>query len=151
MLIRMSFQVIFKLDKYGNGKEIRLENLGATTNPSFLNFTQDMFRHVCILAGCDYLDSLQGMGIKKAHALLKRFRTMDRVLLRLSVFNTCQVFAYLRKNSNFFLPDDYETNFRKADLTFQHQRVFDHVNNVVVPLYPLPEDFEFDTTDFLGP
>lgn len=68
------------MDKYGNGKEIKLVNLGATKNPSYLNFTLRMFRQVCILAGCDYLQSISGMGIKKAHSLIKQFRSIELVI-----------------------------------------------------------------------
>ena len=38
-----------------------------------------MFRHMCILAGCDYLPAMHGVGVKKAYGLLKKYRTVERV------------------------------------------------------------------------
>ena len=32
-----------------------------------------------MLSGCDYLPSLPGVGIKTAHKLLRRFRTVEKV------------------------------------------------------------------------
>lgn len=34
---------------------------------------------MCILAGCDFLPSIPGIGIYKAHAVVKKYRNMDRV------------------------------------------------------------------------
>jgi 5'-3' exonuclease len=31
------------------------------------------------LSGCDYLQSLPGMGLKRAHALIKKFKSYDKV------------------------------------------------------------------------
>ncbi len=45
-------------------------------------------------------------------------------------------------------PDSYEEEFKKADLTFLHQRVWDPVNKVVIPLTPLPPNLD---CDFIGP
>jgi exonuclease-1 len=72
-------QVIFKLNKEGNGEEINMNRLGETTSPSFHNFTHAMFRQVCILAGCDYLPSIPGMGVKKAHGLVKKYGSAEKV------------------------------------------------------------------------
>ena len=34
---------------------------------------------MCILAGCDFLKALPGIGIKKAHAHIRKFKTFVRV------------------------------------------------------------------------
>jgi hypothetical protein len=34
---------------------------------------------MCILAGCDYLPSLPGMGIKRAHSFIRRFKSAKGV------------------------------------------------------------------------
>jgi exonuclease-1 len=78
-LIPSTFQIIFKLDKHGNGKEIRLSDLGASKELDFVNFTSQMLRHMCILSGCDYIDSITGLGPKKAHAFIKKFRDINKV------------------------------------------------------------------------
>jgi len=35
---------------------------------------------MCVLAGCDYLPSLPGLGIKTAFKLVKSYRTIDNVM-----------------------------------------------------------------------
>jgi exonuclease-1 len=112
-------QVLFKMDGDGNGKEILLSDLGQNTPLRFNNFTQDMFRQMCILSGCDYLPSITGLGVKKAHGLLSKYRTMDRV------------FRFLRNDRNFVVPPEYEEAFERAERTFLHQSVYDHINQRV--------------------
>jgi exonuclease-1 len=44
--------------------ETRLGRLGQASDPSFVDWTRDQFLHFCILCGCDYLDSVPGVGPK---------------------------------------------------------------------------------------
>jgi len=99
----------------------------------------EMFRQVCILAGCDYLQSISGLGIKRAHAIMKKYRSVDKVI------------SALRIDPNFIVPEDYEEQFRKAELTFLHQRVFDPDKQSIVPLTSFPAHFDEESFDFLGP
>ncbi len=73
------------MDDHGNGKEIKLERLSAAKEINFTHFTQTMFRHVCILSGCDYSPSIPGLGLKKAHALVKKYKSIDRVKISLYI------------------------------------------------------------------
>ncbi len=34
---------------------------------------------MCILSGCDYVASIPGLGIKKAHALIQRYGSANKV------------------------------------------------------------------------
>ena len=36
---------------------------------------------MCVLAGCDFLPSVPGIGIARAHALVSKYRNLDRVSL----------------------------------------------------------------------
>jgi exonuclease-1 len=69
------------MDHNGNGELIQLDDLGAVPEPNFGGFTQDMFRHICMLSGCDYLPNIPGLGLKTAHALMLRHRDVNKVLL----------------------------------------------------------------------
>ena len=60
----------FKMDKSGNGYEIDLVNLEKVSELDFKSFTGDMFMKMAVLSGCDYIDSIKGIGIKKAHKLV---------------------------------------------------------------------------------
>lgn len=77
----LNFQIIYKMDKYGQGMEFRYSNLHQNRDLSFTGFSKQMVLEMCILSGCDYLQSLPGMGLKKAHALLKKFKKYDKVIL----------------------------------------------------------------------
>ena len=50
---------------------------------SFAGFTPDQFLEMCVMSGCDYLPSLPGVGIKRAHGLLRRFRSYSKALRNL--------------------------------------------------------------------
>ncbi len=80
------------MDDHGNGKEIKLERLSAAKEINFTHFTQTMFRHVCILSGCDYSPSIPGLGLKKAHALVKKYKSIDRV--KTSLYISMDIFIY---------------------------------------------------------
>ena len=63
-------QVLFKMDCNGDGVIIRLDQLSEVKPVA--DFTRQNFRHMCILAGCDYLPSVPGLGLSTACKLLKR-------------------------------------------------------------------------------
>eukprot|EP00850_Spirogloea_muscicola_P020297 SM000212S06890 [mRNA] locus=s212:77575:81778:- [translate_table: standard] len=91
-------KVLFKMDKMGQGLEIQYSQIVRASELNFTNFTHQMFLETCILSGCDYLSSLQGMGVKRAHGLMRRFKSYDKVIRSLR-FNGVTI------------PDDYEANF----------------------------------------
>lgn len=77
------------MDKFGQGVEFRYARLQQNKELNFSGFTKQMVLEMCILSGCDYLRSLPGLGIKKAHALVKKFQSYDKVRSHCeSVFNT---------------------------------------------------------------
>ena len=68
------------MDKFGNGKEIDLNRLTECTSPmSYANFNMEMFRQMCILSGCDYLSSISGFGLRKAHSLISIHKSATKV------------------------------------------------------------------------
>uniref|UniRef100_A0A803MR40 Exonuclease 1 n=1 Tax=Chenopodium quinoa TaxID=63459 RepID=A0A803MR40_CHEQI len=72
--------IIFKMDRFGNGEEIIIDKVFNSTEikPSFRNFNTNLFIDMCVLAGCDFLPSIPGIGIVKAHALVSKYRNIDR-------------------------------------------------------------------------
>ena len=104
---------------------------------------------MCILSGCDYLAPLGGIGLKTLHKYFLKYKTLDRVL------------CALRRESNKLITKDYETEFLKAELTFQHQTVYCPIEKCSVNLNPIPEnitlnmeietDEAFSDLNFLGP
>ncbi|GKU94313.1 hypothetical protein SLEP1_g7827 [Rubroshorea leprosula] len=120
-------RVIFKMDKFGQGVEFKHSTLQQNKELSFSGFTKQMLLEMCILSGCDYLQSLPGMGLKKAHALIKKFKSYDKVIKHL-------------RYSSVSVPPLYEESFRKALLTFQHQRVYDLITEDIVHLSEITSD-----------
>ncbi|GFP91242.1 exonuclease 1 [Phtheirospermum japonicum] len=114
-------RIIYKMDKFGQGVEFKNEMLQYNKELNLVGFNQMMLLEMCILSGCDYLQSLPGMGLKKAHALIKKFKNHQNVIKHL-------------KYSNIEVSPLYEESFRKAILTFRHQRVYDPVSEEIVHL-----------------
>lgn len=130
-------RIIYKMDKFGQGLEFQYSKLHQNKELSLTGFTKQMLLEMCILSGCDYLQSLPGMGLKKAHALIKKFKSYDKVIKHLR-YNTAAVSPM------------YEESFRKAIMTFQHQRVYDLMTEDLVHLSEL-SDCGSQDLDFLGP
>ncbi|KAH6559636.1 hypothetical protein KP509_1Z001400 [Ceratopteris richardii] len=130
-------KVLFKMDKFGQGVELQYSNLAKNVDINLTSFTKQMIVEMCILTGCDYLPSLQGMGIKRAHSLMRRFRSYQKVIKHL-------------KYNGVSVPASYEDAFSKAIITFHHQWVYDPACEDIVHLTPLTSDLSH-CLDFLGP
>ena len=74
-------QVILKMDKQGNGLEIDQSNMGRCRSLGNV-FTEEKFRYMCILSGCDYLASIHGIGLGKACKLLRLAKDPDILKVR---------------------------------------------------------------------
>uniref|UniRef100_A0A6N2KG95 Exonuclease 1 n=1 Tax=Salix viminalis TaxID=40686 RepID=A0A6N2KG95_SALVM len=130
-------RIIFKMDKYGQGVEFQNSRLQQNKDISFVGFTNEMLLEMCIFSGCDYQQSLPGMGLKRAHALITKFKSYDKVIKHL-------------RYSTMSVPPLYEESFKKAILTFRHQRVYDPTMKDIVHLFDLPDNIDNDL-EFLGP
>ncbi|OAE29750.1 hypothetical protein AXG93_3884s1460 [Marchantia polymorpha subsp. ruderalis] len=108
-------RVLFKMDKSGHGEEFQYSDLVRNKDLNFTNFTKQMVLEMCIMSGCDYLPSLPGMGVKRAHGLMRRFKSYEKVIRHL-------------RFSGITIPSDYEELFGRAILTFRHQRVYDPIS-----------------------
>lgn len=68
-------KVFYKMDANGNGKEISLEDIKTVrgdVSPDIWSY--NIFLSTCIFAGCDYLNSIRGIGFKKAYKLMGEMR-----------------------------------------------------------------------------
>lgn len=73
---------LFKMDKNGQGFEVDLDDLKLVEEMNFRNFTLDMLLITCVLSGCDYLESIKGIGFKKAHKLVYETGSDIKMLFR---------------------------------------------------------------------
>ncbi|CAO1631102.1 unnamed protein product [Parajaminaea phylloscopi] len=134
-------RVLFKMDADGRCIEIQQANLTACKRLSFVGWTTDLFRQMAILSGCDYLPSIQGLGLKNAHKLLQRHKSVRRAL------------QAVRLEGKLRVPPDYQSQFEQAEKTFLHQRVWDPRNQCLSLLQPL-ETCDLDNSailHYIGP
>jgi exonuclease 1 len=104
-------KVLFKMDKQGYGTEIDLSKLQECEG--FTTFTDEMLLTTCIVSGCDYIDSIKGIGFKKAHKLVLEHGADIKTILKV-----------IRREGKFLVPQDYEKTYEKALLTFKFQLVY---------------------------
>ncbi|MED6194867.1 hypothetical protein PIB30_032523 [Stylosanthes scabra] len=136
--------IIFKMDREGNGERIEIEKVfsAKSTRPSFRKFDMKHFTGMCVLAGCDFLPSVPGIGIARAHALVSKYQNLDRVM------------TVLKFEKGDQMPEDYAKSFKEAIAVFQHARIYDPNAKELKHMKPLPQGFlkSLDgTLDFLGP
>lgn len=135
----------FKMDRNGNGFEIDLDNLNEVKEYDFKGFKDDMLLTMCILSGCDYLDSVRGVGFKKAYKLVQECgENLDEIL------------QLIRREPKFVIPNNYEQNFEKALLTFKFQLVYCPIQKDLVHLHDPSKHplgsllINYPNLDFLG-
>ncbi|CAN2391590.1 Exonuclease 1, partial [Pristimantis euphronides] len=134
--------VILKMDKFGNGLEIDQDRFGMCKHLGDV-FTEEKFRHMCILSGCDYLPSIHGIGLARASKLLKIANNPDitQVIKKIG--------QYLK--TSITVPDGYIEGFIRANNTFLYQLVFDPVKRKLVPLSPYEDGIHPKELSYAGP
>ncbi|CAI5500466.1 unnamed protein product [Closterium sp. Naga37s-1] len=132
-------RVLFKMDHMGHGDEIVYANIGQSQELALADFIPQMVLEMCILSGCDYLDSLPKVGLKTAHDWIRRHRNYQSAL------------AVAKLNGR-VVPEEYEGAFEQALLTFLHHRVYHLADELMTHVNPLPPTLGPDTDlSFLGP
>ncbi|KAJ6582898.1 exodeoxyribonuclease 1 [Mycena vulgaris] len=101
-------------------------------------WSDTQFRAMAILSGCDYLPSIPGIGLKTAHTLLRKWKTIEQVL---------RAVAMEGKKS---IPRKYIQSFRLAEKCFLHQRVYDPLQQKLVHLSEPDEDWDDEADAYVG-
>lgn len=136
LLVFGAKRLLTKLDQYGDCIEINRADFTACREISLVGWSDTEFRRMAILSGCDYLASINRMGLKSAYRLVRKHKTIEKILRMLSF------------DGQYHVPPGYLEAFYKAELTFLHQRVFCPLKNDIVMMTDLqadaqPEDFSF--------
>ena len=133
--------VIFKMDLTGRAQEVSFDNFDRIK--SIRGFTPELFRHMCILSGCDYLPSVKGVGLVKACKALKLSKSKD----------SYQVASRLHQYIKGLSPVDpsYGAEFERADKTFLYQFIFDPRERKLKPLNNYPDTIDPTELEFAGP
>ncbi|KAL7331777.1 Rad2 nuclease [Mucor circinelloides] len=131
-------KIIYKMNLYGQGTEISMDQVINNENSVFYNYDIETIRHICILSGCDYLPSIKKVGLKTILNRYERIKDTDRILCNLQ---------YKYKKD---IPPGYFEKFYLANLGFLHQWVYDIDEKNYVRLNPLPEECSDDDIKLLG-
>ncbi|KAK9330538.1 hypothetical protein V1520DRAFT_340411 [Lipomyces starkeyi] len=128
--------LLTKLNDYGECVVIRRERFSSSTEIDLTSFSDALFRHMAIFAGCDYTPGIPNIGLRKAHMYLRRYKSADRAL------------KFMRLEGKITVPPGFIADFERADKTFQYQRVFCPIQQKVVmwnePADPLPEQLDYN-------
>ena len=79
-------KVFYKMDGNGDGFEIDMDQLERAKKPSFEGFTKKDLLLSCVIGGCDYVESLKGMGYRTAQKFVSKNlgKSMDSLLDKLN-------------------------------------------------------------------
>ncbi|KAF1743867.1 hypothetical protein MXB_3655 [Myxobolus squamalis] len=81
------------------------------------------FLHLCVLAGCDYLAAIKGVGIATACKLVSLHSSIQKVI------------RFLRfQKGSILVRNTYEQEYQDALFFFQHHWVFNHINGKITTL-----------------
>lgn len=108
--------ILYKMTRDGYGDLYIAEKLPSLDEPPMYNISPDMFMWMCVCAGCDFFPGVRNLGVKRAYILVKKYRTLGRLL------NSIRADQRYPVNKTFF------TDFYRACLVFRHQTIFDTVN-----------------------
>ncbi|RZC32796.1 exonuclease 1, partial [Asbolus verrucosus] len=129
-------KVLYKMDLTGSGQLVDADKIYLSLKIRPDQYTFNKFRHMCILSGCDYVDSLPGVGLKKA----MKFVTMTVEENPVVFLDRIPRYLNMRQLS---ITGAYKKDFLVADATFKHQTVYDPFNRKLVPLNPIQTDIMF--------
>eukprot|EP00088_Acartia_fossae_P004576 TRINITY_DN1196_c0_g1_i1.p1 TRINITY_DN1196_c0_g1~~TRINITY_DN1196_c0_g1_i1.p1 ORF type:complete len:793 (+),score=169.99 TRINITY_DN1196_c0_g1_i1:75-2453(+) len=136
-------KIVFKLNLVGDGtlyEKTRLNEVFGNLAPQF-DF--DKFRKMCIMSGCDYLPSLQGIGLAKAKQFWSKISNpnIKAVLPKI---------PHYLKLPSITVGQGYIEGFIQANNTFLYQVVFDPVTRKERPLTSYDGDVDPDELSYCG-
>lgn len=130
--------LITKLDKYGDCIEVNRNHFTACREVSLVGWSDADFRRMAILSGCDYLPGIGGLGLKTAHRMLRKHKTVDRLV------KAAQFDGKLK------VPAGFMEAFDQAEKTFLYPWVFCPVSKQLVNLTPLDDGVDIAKMPYIG-
>jgi exonuclease-1 len=138
MLVFGAKRLLSKLDAHGDCIELNRNDFTACRDISLIGWTDENFRHMCILSGCDYLASIPGMGLKTAYRYMRKCKSAERTVKLLQFEGKSRV------------PPTYLEDFKRAESTFLYHWVFCPAAAKLVTLSPLPAGVKTEDMPFIG-
>ncbi|UYV68976.1 FEN1 [Cordylochernes scorpioides] len=72
--------VLLRHMTFSEARKMPIKEFTLATILSELKLTQDQFIDLCILLGCDYCDSIKGVGPKRAIELITKYGSLDNIV-----------------------------------------------------------------------
>ena len=138
MLVFGAKRLITKLNHYGECIEIERADFPLCKEVSLTGWTDAMFRRMAILSGCDYLPSIDKMGLKTAYRYVRKYKDAEKSI------------KMVQFEGKLSVPADYLDRFRQAELTFLHHRVYCPIQQRMVFLHELPRGMKAEEMLYLG-
>ena len=138
LLVFGAKRLLTKLDQYGECIMIRRDDFTACREVSLVGWSDREFRQMAIMSGCDYLASIGKMGLKSAYRLIRKHKTIDRVI------------RAVQFDGKFKVPAGYLEAFTQAELTFLHQWVYCPLDQCLVNFSPLENGMKVGDIPFIG-
>jgi exonuclease-1 len=130
--------LLTKLDQYGECVMIRRDDFTACREVSLVGWKLNDFRLMAMLSGCDYLPGIEKMGLKTAYRLVRKHKTVDRIIRAVQFDGKMKV------------PADYLESFTKAEQTFLYQWVFCPEAKCLVNLTKAPDELDLASMPYIG-
>ena len=87
--------LLTKLDQYGECVEINRADFAACREISLVGWSDAEFRRMAILSGCDYLASINRMGLKSAYRFVRKYKNIEKII------------QMLQFDGQYYVPTDY--------------------------------------------
>nr|OQO21093.1 hypothetical protein B0A51_10509 [Rachicladosporium sp. CCFEE 5018] len=130
--------LLTKLDQYGECVMVRRDDFTSCREVSLVGWKLDDFRMMAMLSGCDYLPGIDKMGLKTAYRLVRKHKTIERVVKAVQFDGKMKVSA------------GYLEAFTKAEQTFLYQWVYCPEARQLVNLNKVPKELNIDDMPYVG-
>lgn len=138
LLVFGAKRLLTKLDQHGDCVEINRADFTSCREISLVGWTDAEFRRMAILSGCDYLPSINKMGLKTAYRYVRKYKDVEKVL------------RMLQFEGQLTVPAGYLEKYRQAELTFLHHRVFCPIAKKLVFLTDLGPGTKEEDLPYIG-
>ncbi|KAF2444350.1 PIN domain-like protein [Karstenula rhodostoma CBS 690.94] len=130
--------LITKLDKYGECVEVNRSHFTACREVSLVGWSDADFRRMSILSGCDYLPGIGGMGLKTAYRMLRKHKTVERLV------------KAVQFDGKFKVPNGFLEDFYQAENTFLYPWVYCPTSKQLVHLTTPGPDIDMSQMTYIG-
>lgn len=118
---------------------------------SEMEINMDQFIDLCILLGCDYTDSIDGVGLKKAYELIKKYKNIEMIITKekkiaQGIYKLPNNFRYDESREYFNNPRHIE--IKSSELILKEPK-FDQLKELLIDKYGFKNDYIDSILKFL--